>query len=128
MKLLLDTHVLLWWLADGRELTMRARRMIVNPGNEIWVSAASVWEIATKVRIGKLGMALSEVENIESICLEEKFRLLPIQFNHAARAGLLPGEHRDPFDRMLAAQAILNNLTVITKDTELGSLGARVYW
>lgn len=128
MRLLLDTHVLLWWLADRRELGLRARRIIANAENEVLISAASVWEIATKVRISKLEMESTEVENLERICLEEGFHLLPIGFDHAARAGLLMREHRDPFDRMLAAQAILEDLIVVTKDPGVRSLGCRVYW
>lgn len=111
MNLLLDTHALLWWLAD-EPLSERARAEIADPGNAVAVSAASIWEVALKRALGKVtapdGLALA-VE-------ETGFDLLAITAQHAEAAGELPPHHRDPFDRMLIAQAGIEGLVVVTRD------------
>ena len=128
VKLLLDTHALLWWLADSPELPSRVRAKIADPAASVWVSASSAWEIATKVRIGKLELETAEAEALEKTVLEEGFHLLPIQFSHALRAGLLKSGHRDPFDRILAAQALVEDFTVVSRDPEMKKLGCRTVW
>jgi PIN domain nuclease of toxin-antitoxin system len=111
MRLLLDTHTLLWWLDGDRRLTRRARQAIGNEENVVLVSAASAWEIATKVRIGKLPGATEVAADIPGCLTRQKFDSLDISVLHAQRAGRLPGAHRDPFDRMLVAQAQIEGVT-----------------
>ena len=111
MKLLLDTHVALWWHADDRRLRAPGRRAIADAA-EVWVSAASAWEIAIKTALGKVRPPGPFAEAVET----SGFRPLPITFRHAAEAGTLPVHHRDPFDRMLVAQARLEGLTLVTHD------------
>src|SRR5574340_1213563 len=106
MRVLLDTHSLLWWLDGDRRLSRRARLCIADETNVVLVSAASAWEIATKVRLGKLPGAVDVATNLSEIMAEQGFDGLSISVTHALRAGALPGPHRDPFDRMLIAQAL----------------------
>jgi PIN domain nuclease of toxin-antitoxin system len=116
MSYLIDTHIFLWWLFDDPKLHTDSREIIRNPVNRIIVSSASAWEIATKYRIGKLPEAKQLVEEYCQILHKAKFIELPITTVHALRAGNLPIAHRDPFDRMIMAQAELENLPVITYD------------
>ena len=101
MRLLLDTHTLLWWLQGGTKLTPKAVEAIADPESEIWVSAASVWEISIKSALGRLDGAPT---NLDEAVHSNTFLPLPITFAHASRAGNLPPHHSDPFDRMLVAQ------------------------
>lgn len=117
MRLLLDTHVLLWSLADSRELRRDLRRKLVDPRNDVWVSAVSVWEIAIKQRLGKLRAPDNLLEAIESA----DFTSLPINFVHAIIAGSLPRHHDDPFDRMLVAQAQSEHLVLVTRDRRISA-------
>jgi PIN domain nuclease of toxin-antitoxin system len=114
---LLDTHILLWWLFNDPKLNAECRDIIRNPKFQILVSSASAWEIATKYRIGKLPEAKPLVDNYQDILEQAKFIELSITTAHALRAGNLPIAHRDPFDRMLMAQAELENLPILTYDT-----------
>lgn len=116
MRLLLDTYALLWWLSDDSALPAIARRHIGSRVHTIFVSAASAWEIATKYRIGKLPKGADLASQFDSIVAAESFEPLFISTLHAVRAGLLPGPHRDPFDRMLIAQAQAEGLTVVSND------------
>ena len=113
MRLLLDTHVLLWWLSDDRKLAKNAREVIANPDNEVLVSSASVWEIAIKTTLGRIEI---ELDDLEGAIARNGFRSLPIGFRHALTAGRLPAVHRDPFDRMLIAQASVEELRVVSHD------------
>jgi PIN domain nuclease of toxin-antitoxin system len=113
VRLLLDTHVLLWWLADDRKLAKPAREIIANPNNEVHVSSASVWEVAIKAALGRLEI---ELDDLEDAIVQNGFRQLPIGFRHALTAGQLPSVHRDPFDRMLVAQASVEELRVVSHD------------
>jgi len=113
---LIDTHILLWWIFDDPKLDGISYKILQNPRNQIFVSSASAWEISTKYRIGKLPEAKELVENYTTILHKAKFSQLPISVPHALRAGLLPINHRDPFDRMIMAQAELENMPVITHD------------
>jgi len=99
MHVLLDTHALLWWLSGDTLLTKSARKTIADTKNGVYVSAASAWEIATKVRLGKLPTAVDLVSDFDGLLARELFQTLSISAEHAIRAGLLPGPHRDPFDR-----------------------------
>ena len=128
MKLLLDTHALLWWLADDARLSRRARDVIADPARVIYSSPASAWEIATKHRIGRLPEARELLADFSGILLRAGLEELPISIKHAVLAGTLAGTHRDPFDRMLAAQALCENLEVVTSDNAIEELGARCLW
>ncbi len=112
MRLLLDTHILLWWMEDTPNLPVEARRVIANPDMEVLVSAASAWEMAVKRSAGRLDAP----ENLELELARFGFEPLAITFAHAQSAGSLPPHHRDPFDRMLIAQARLESLTIVTVD------------
>ena len=111
MSLLLDTHVILWWL-DGTGLSDGTVERIADPNEVVVVSAASIWEAAIKAALGKLDMP----EGLADAVVDEGFEPLPITFAHAERVGALPAHHRDPYDRMLVAQALLEGLTIVTHD------------
>lgn len=111
MNLLLDTHALLWWLADS-DLTASALAAIADPDNVVLVSAISVWEIGIKRSLGKLAAPEGLIDAID----DSGFEPLPVSFSHARAAGDLPPHHRDPFDRMLIAQATSDGLHVVTRD------------
>ena len=128
MRLLLDTHALLWWLNDDRLLPAKARKLIALSSNAVVVSAASAWEIATKVRLGKLDMAADLAADFSNVLSQEGFESLPISVDHALRAGLLPGPHKDPFDRMLIAQAQAEGVPIVSSDTVFDSYGVRRLW
>lgn len=129
MRLLLDTHVLLWWLADPEKLSPSAKRAIRSGENLVYISAASVWEIAIKTASGKLdGRVL--LENLDAVFQEQGFQELPITSYWATRAAAFPGRHRDPFDRMLAAQAHYSDppLTIVSRDKVFQNFGVRRIW
>jgi len=119
MNLLLDTHVLLWWLDDHPALQPRAREAIAEGSNLAFVSAASVWEIRIKQSLGKLEIPLDFREVLEA----QPFHFLDITAEHAHAVGDLPRHHRDPFDRMLIAQATVERLTVVTSDDRFEAYG-----
>ena len=113
MRLLLDTHAILWWLSDDSRLGERARDLIENPGNDILISVVSLWEIVVKVRVGKLQANISEViRALEA----EAFDFLPVRPVHLEKLAELPLHHRDPFDHLLLAQSIAENATFMTDD------------
>ena len=112
MNLLLDTCTLLWWV-NGDELSRDAQQAIADPGNRVWISAVSIWEIALKQSLGKLELG----GDLDSV-IEEDFLQLPVTFTHARQVAWLPLHHRDPFDRMLIVQAKSENLTLITRDRQ----------
>ena len=116
MRLLLDTHTLLWSFNGDPSLSAEARRVIEDTSNEIFVSAASAWEIATKVRLGKLPTGYDLVLDLNRYLAQLGFENLSISISHAVRAGMLPGDHRDPFDRMLVAQSQTENLPIVSND------------
>ncbi|MBI4513940.1 MAG: type II toxin-antitoxin system VapC family toxin [Gemmatimonadetes bacterium] len=128
MRVLLDTHVLLWWLLDDPRLSARAREVIRRAENEVLVSAASGWEIATKQRLGKLGVAGFDPAVLPAILREGRIDVLPIALEHALEAGLLRGPHRDPFDRMLIGQSLREGLPVVTQDPVFRKYRVRVIW
>ena len=128
MRLLLDTHAFLWWLEGNRQLSRKARSAIGDPTAAVFVSAASAWEIATKFRLGKLSGAAAIVNDIAGAVASQAFSPLAITLAHAQRAGLLPGAHRDPFDRMLIAQAQAEDLALITNETVFDGYGIRRIW
>jgi PIN domain nuclease of toxin-antitoxin system len=128
LDLLLDTHALLWWLAGDTSLSVPARDAIGDPGNNVFVSAASAWEIATKFRIGKLPGAGSVISELAGVIEAQGFVTLPISFAHGQMAGALPGPHRDPFDRMLVAQAMACGMVLVSNEQGFDIYGARLLW
>jgi PIN domain nuclease of toxin-antitoxin system len=130
MAYLLDTHALIWWWDDNSRLPESIRELMADPDNDVLVSAAVGWEMATKVRVGKLPEMADAVadRNFDQWVIEDGFRHLDVRQDHGVRAGLLPGEHRDPFDRMIAAQALIEGLTVISRDPALAAFGCDVIW
>ena len=115
MKILLDTHILLWWLTDDPRLKAKAKKLIANPANEIFASAATGWEIAIKQSLGKITIE----GNLEKELEGQGILLLPVTFAHAGEIPGLPSIHRDPFDRMLVAQARTENLHLLTVDRNI---------
>jgi PIN domain nuclease of toxin-antitoxin system len=127
-SLLLDTHVLLWWWTNDRRLSKRARAAITDERNAIYVSAASAWEIATKQRLGRLNELPGVTERFVELVAADSFKALPITFAHALRAGQFGSIHRDPFDRMLAAQSDLERYALVTADDAIAALGCKTFW
>ena len=123
MKLLLDTHVFLWWRLDSRRLNRAARETIAT-AEIVWVSAASAWEIAIKRTLGRLELD----EPFASMVDDSDFSALDVTFAHAQRAGILPPHHADPFDRMLVAQALVEGATLITHDRQLQPYDVPILW
>jgi len=128
MRALLDTHTLLWWILDDPALPRAARETIAETGNTMLVSAASAWELAIKFRLGKLPKAADLVSNFSSEMEHEGFHVLPVSAEHGIRAGLLPGPHNDPFDRMLIAQSQAENMPIISNEAIFESYGVRRLW
>lgn len=128
MDILLDTHTLLWMLLNDPRLKPRQLQVLENPENRIHVSAVSAFEIATKVRIGKLFAAADIAAEFEQIFHDFNYLPLAVSHVHGVRAGMLPGVHRDPFDRILAAQSIVEDMPILTGDGAISELGARVVW
>ena len=128
MRTLLDTHAFLWWIADSGRLSDTARRAIENDADTIFVSAASAWEITTKHRIGKLAQAGAVALDVTGTIAGQGFEELAITVDDAARAGRLPGPHRDPFDRMLIAQAMARNLAIVSVDRMFDGYGVHRLW
>jgi PIN domain nuclease of toxin-antitoxin system len=128
VRALLDTHALLWWLADDPALSLSARRFIAETKNTPVVSAASAWEIATKVRLGKLPTAADLAADLTGLMERAGFELFAISAEHAIRAGLLAGAHKDPFDRMLVAQAQAEAIAIISNEKLFDHYGVRRIW
>lgn len=122
-RLLLDTHVFLWWRADDRRVRRPVREAIA-AADMVFVSAASAWEAAIKVALGRLKIP----DTIEAGVLASGFERLPITFAHAEAAGRLPPHHADPFDRMLIAQARIEGLTLMTHDRQFEPYGLQIAW
>ena len=128
MRLLLDTHALIWWLAADNALSSAARTAIADPTNEVFVSAASAWEIATKHRIGKLPEAGLLAADVAGFVAAQGFNELPVSIRHGQIAGALPRIHKDPFDRMLVAQAIITDMAIVSGDEILSAYGVARLW
>ena len=128
MRLLLDTHALLWWLTDDAQLSATARQWLGDEGNQVLVSAVSAWEIATKQRLGKLQGIAPVADWYSDLVAADGFLHLPVTHAHALRAGAYAMAHRDPFDRMLAAQAELESLPLLTCDAALAAFACKTVW
>jgi PIN domain nuclease of toxin-antitoxin system len=122
MNLLIDAHVLCWWIADQPELAGEARAAIADPDNIVGVSAATIWELAIKQAAGRLEFDGDFREELEA----NRFDILPIRLDHALAAATLPPHHSDPFDRMLVAQAQIERLTIVTRDRRIPQYGVQV--
>jgi PIN domain nuclease of toxin-antitoxin system len=128
MRLLLDTHTLIWWLTGDSSLPASARRLIASRNHDILVSTVSAWEISTKVRLGRLNTATDLARDFSAYLAQERFESLSISIEHGIRAGSLPGSHKDPFDRVLVAQAQMENLAIVSNDAELDGYGVSRVW
>jgi len=128
VRLLLDTHAFLWWLAGDEALSVPARTAIADEGNDVFVSAASAWEITTKHRLGKLPGVASIVADLDGAVAGQGFIALPISLRHAQTGGALPGPHRDPFDRMLIAQAMVETLVLVSNEQVFDIYGVARLW
>ena len=128
MRLLLDTHALIWWLAGDRTLPDRAIKAIDDAANEVIVSAVSAFEVSTKYRLGKLPEAADLAQDFEAARERQGFKPLCISIVHAARAGALAGIHKDPFDRLLVAQALTENLILVSNEVLFDQFGVSRLW
>jgi PIN domain nuclease of toxin-antitoxin system len=128
VRYLLDTvAVLMWWVEPDR-LGRHARELLQQRDPTTYLSAVSVWEVANKHRLGKLPQIAGFEANYPGLVTRNGFILLPLDDRHALRAGYLPGAHRDPFDRLLAGQALVEDMTVLTNDPQIAAFGCKVLW
>jgi PIN domain nuclease of toxin-antitoxin system len=128
VKVLLDTHCFLWWISEKEKLNREATRIIARGENTVYFSAASAWEIAIKTSIGKLGLPPPPRSFVPAQVAEQGMTPLPIDQVHALHAGTLPLLHKDPFDRLLVAQARIEDLPILTADRKLLPYGVKVIW
>jgi PIN domain nuclease of toxin-antitoxin system len=128
MRLLLDTHTIVWVMNDDRRLSRPARAAVASPSNSAFASAASVWEAATKFRLGKFPEAALLVDNPRRILAALEIEVISLSLEHARLAGTLAHSHKDPFDRMLAAQALLDNLAIVSVDTVFDDFAVSRIW
>lgn len=128
MKVLLDTHVFLWWITDDPQLPSHIRELIAKGGNELFFSAASCWEIAIKAQLGKISIPAKADSYISEQMAANSVQSLPVEASHALQVYHLPLLHRDPFDRILIAQAQLEGLPIITSDSQIMEYKIKVIW
>jgi len=128
VNVLVDTHALLWWVLGDARLSSAAASLLSDPATTIFVSAASAHEIATKHRLGKLSVPSRLAEHLDDVVAENGWQQLPLSMAHAQLAGRFPGPHKDPFDRMLAAQALIENMPLVTNDPAFGGFKVNVLW
>jgi PIN domain nuclease of toxin-antitoxin system len=128
VRVLLDTHVLLWWLLGNAKLSLTASAILSDAESTILVSAVSGHEIATKFRLGKLAVPVRLAESLDQMVAENGWQPLPLSIAHGQLAGRLPGPHKDPFDRMLAAQALIEDVPMVTEDPAIEGFGVKLIW
>jgi PIN domain nuclease of toxin-antitoxin system len=128
VALLLDTHAFIWWMANDPKLSRLAYAEIAGGESEVFISAATVWEIATKHRLGKLEVDDDLASSMQTAIAKQNFLGLPVSLAHAQRAGALPGPHADPFDRMLIAQAMTEDLTLVSNERPFDLYGVKRLW
>lgn len=128
VRLLLDTHAFIWWLEGNRRLSPAAVAEIEASIDTTFVSAATAWEVATLIRLGKLEKSAHWTFDVVQAVADACFTTLPVTFPHAEHAGRMDGAHRDPFDRMIAAQALLENMVLVSRDIALDDFGVNRLW
>ena len=128
MRILLDTHAIIWWATGDERLSRKARVTIADPETEVFMSIASAWEIQIKASLAKITLNESVDALSRSLIVDQGFRLIGIELNDVDHLSKLPNHHRDPFDRMLCAQAVHRDLTLVTKDSMLSSYGTLTLW
>lgn len=128
MKLLLDTHALIWAAENDSRLSDLAREAAKDPANEVFYSAASIWEMAIKIRLGKLKLAWPLDDSFQALLEKNGFEFLAVEFDHAAKVAGLPLHHGDPFDRLLIAQALVEGLRPVSNDTALDAYDVKRLW
>lgn len=128
MRLLLDTHVFLWWTMDSPQLSSAARTAIADRNTECWISAASTWELAIKCSLGKLVVQGSLDRFVRQQMTANRFGSLPVELSHTLRVADLPWHHRDPFDRLLVAQCQVEGLTLVSADAALQAYELPLLW
>jgi PIN domain nuclease of toxin-antitoxin system len=128
MRILLDTHTFLWWVADDPKLSVNAKTIIANPDNDVYFSVVSAWEIIIKVGTGKLTLSEPPETYIPSRVASNQFEILPVQMSHILRVNSLPNFHKDPFDRLLIAQSIEENLSIVTIDNLIIQYPIKSIW
>jgi PIN domain nuclease of toxin-antitoxin system len=128
MHLLLDTHTLIWWMNNSPMLPAKVRHLLREKTNLIFVSAASAWEMTTKIRLGRLPASPEVTQNFEQYLEQSGFEGLPVTLAHGIRAGMLPGPQRDPFDRMLIAQAQAEELALVSNEESFDQYGIERVW
>lgn len=128
MKLLLDTHALLWMFAAPSRLGDQAAEALVDVQNDLYVSAGSLWEIGIKIGIGKLDLGRDWARQLDRRLSRISIEILPVLLNHCARVSRLPHHHRDPFDRLIIAQALTEKLSVVSRDQHFDSYGVKRLW
>lgn len=128
MRLLLDTHAVLWWFQGNVRLPLRVREVVDDAGAQVFVSAVSAYEVALKHRLGKLPEGATLARNFERMVGEQRFEPLPLTSRHALTAGELPIAHRDPFDRLLIAQALVEDLFLVSNERLFDASGVRRLW
>ena len=128
MRVLIDTHAFVWWLEGSRRLSRRARSVLARDANDVFVSAATAWELCTKARLGRLDLAADLAADVFGAIVGQGFHPLDITTVHAQRAGWLPGHHADPWDRMLIAQAQAEGLAVVSNEALFDDYGISRVW
>jgi PIN domain nuclease of toxin-antitoxin system len=128
MKLLLDTHTLIWWFSESPRLSRTAREAIFNENNDVFVSAVSAWEISIKEHAGKLAVSRDLLEDFDITIASQNFQALPVATRHAFQGGRFEARHKDPFDRLLAAQALVEGLTLVSGDRKMHEFGVPLLW
>lgn len=128
MRLLLDTHAFLWFITDDPQLSAAAKTLIADPANEVLVSPASYWEIAIKVRLGKYPLSVPYLTFITQGIDRNDFKILPIEPRHTDLLTTMPLHHRDPFDRLLVAQALVEAIPLVSNDPTLDAYGVNRLW
>jgi len=128
MKLLLDTHTFLWWITDDPQISAKAHELMGDSQNDLYWSAASTWEVAIKYALGRLPLPDAPAMYLPAELGKNRIESLPIIDTHAFQAGLLPRHHRDPFDRMLVAQAQVEAFGIVSNDTKIRLYNVNVYW
>lgn len=126
--MLLDTHAFLWWIRDDRRLSDRAREVFTDTGNELLFSVVSGWEIAIKAGIGKLRASEDLGSYLSGQLSDNSMRVLPVYLSHAVRVAELPDHHRDPFDRLLVAQALVEDVPLVSVDPEISRYPVDIVW